>query len=165
MNIIAAVDKNWAIGNKGELLIRIPTDMKLFQSETMGKVVVLGRKTLATFLGALPLRGRTNIILSAKAGYQVRGATVVASIDALLAELAQYPSEDVFIIGGASVYRQMLPFCDTAHITKIDYAYAADAYFPDLDADPLWQISADSDEHTYYDVAYRFLKYERITPC
>ena len=162
MNIITAVDKNWAIGNKGELLIRIPADLKLFQNETWGKVVVYGRKTLATFPGGFPLKGRTNIILSRKPGFHVRGATVVGGLEALLAELSQYDSEDIFVIGGESVYRLLLPYCDVAHITKIDFAYDADTYFPDLDADPDWQITADSEEQTYYDVIYHFLKYERV---
>ena len=161
MNIIAAVDKNWAIGNKGDLLIRIPADLKLFQSETMGKVVVLGRKTLDTFPGGLPLKGRTNIIMSTKPDYQVKNATVVHSLEELRIELKKYPSEDVFVIGGESIYRMLLPYCDIAHITKIDHAYEADTYFPNLDELSEWQITADSDEQTYFDIAYEFLKYER----
>ncbi|MCL2718170.1 MAG: dihydrofolate reductase [Lachnospiraceae bacterium] len=161
MNIIAAVDKNWAIGNKGDLLIRIPADHKLFQNETMGKVVVLGRKTLATFPGGLPLRGRTNIIMSTNPNYQVKGAIVVKNLDELLKELEKYSPEDIFIIGGESIYRMMLPYCNTAHITKIDHSYAADSYFPNLDTMPEWQITADSDEQTYFDITYEFLKYEK----
>ncbi|MDR0220608.1 MAG: dihydrofolate reductase, partial [Lachnospiraceae bacterium] len=149
MNIIAAVDKNWAIGNKGELLVRIPADLKLFQSETLGKVIVLGRKTLATFPNSLPLYGRTNIIMSTNRNYRVRNAIVVHDLEELLAELAKHPSEEVYIIGGESVSRLLLPYCDTAHITKIDYAYEADAYFPNLDESPDWQITADSDEQSY----------------
>ena len=83
------------------------------------------------------------------------------SIEELLGELRAYPSEDIYIIGGESIYRQMLPFCDTAHITKIDYAYEADAYFPNLDEDPDWEVTADSDEQTYFDIAYTFVRYER----
>jgi dihydrofolate reductase len=162
MNIIAAVDKNWAIGNKGDLLVRIPADLKLFQSETLGKVVVLGRKTLDTFPGKKPLFGRTNIVLTRDAAFKKDGATIVHSEDELLTELKKYPSEDIFIIGGESVYRLMLPYCDTAHITKIDYAYAADSFFPNLDDSPDWQITADSDEQSYFDITYEFLRYERV---
>ncbi|MCL2051621.1 MAG: dihydrofolate reductase [Lachnospiraceae bacterium] len=161
MNIIAAVDKNWAIGNKGDLLIRIPADLKLFQQETMGKVVVLGRKTLATFPGGLPLKGRTNIIMSTNPDFQVKGAIVLRNLDELLGELEKYAKKDIFIIGGESIYRSLLPYCNTAHITKIDHSYAADSYFPNLDELPEWQITADSDEQTYFDIAYEFLKYER----
>lgn len=161
MNLIVAVDSNWAIGNKNELLIRIPNDHKHFREETTGKVVVLGRKTLETFPQGLPLKNRTNIILSTNPSYQVKDAIVVHSVEELLEELKKYADEDVYIIGGDSVYKQMLPYCDVAHITKIDHAYEADAYFPNLDEDPEWEITAESDEQTYFDIAYTFLKYER----
>lgn len=161
MNLIVAVDKNWAIGNKNQLLVRIPNDHKHFREETTGKVVVLGRKTLETFPQGQPLKNRTNIILSSDKNYTVKDAIIVHSIDELLEELKKYPSEDVYIIGGESVYRQMLPYCDTAHITKIDHAYEADSYFPNLDKDEEWHITADSDEQTYFDIAYQFIKYER----
>ncbi len=161
MNIIAAVDRNWGIGNNGRLLVSIPNDQKHFREETIGKVVVLGRRTLQTFPQGQPLQGRTNIILSRDRGYQVKGALVVHSIGELLRELEKYPPQDVYCIGGESVYRQLLPYCDTAHITKIDMSYEADAHFPDLDADPEWEITADSDELTYFDIAYTFLQYER----
>lgn len=161
MNLIVAVDNNWAIGNKNELLIRIPNDHKHFREETTGKVVVLGRKTLETFPQGLPLKNRTNIILSKDKNYKVKDAIVVHSIEELLEELKKYDDEDIYIIGGDSVYRQMLPYCNVAHVTKIDHEYEADAYFPNLDADEDWEITADSDEQTYFDIAYEFLKYER----
>ncbi len=161
MNVIVAVDNNWAIGNKNQLLIRIPNDQKHFREETTGKVVVLGRKTLETFPQGLPLKNRTNIILSKDPDYQVKDAIVVHSVEELLEELKKYNDEDIYIIGGDSVYRQMLPYCNVAHVTKIDHEYEADAYFPNLDEEEDWEITADSDEQTYFDVAYEFLKYER----
>lgn len=161
MNIIVAVDENWGIGRKGELLVRIPNDQKFFREETTGKVVVLGRKTMETFPGGRPLKNRKNIILSTKPDYKVEGAEVVHSIKELLEAVKEYPSEDVYIIGGDSVYKQMLPYCDVAHVTKIDMAYDADAYHPNLDKDPEWEITADSDEQVYFDLTYHFVKYER----
>lgn len=161
MNIIVAVDQNWAIGYRNQLLVRIPSDQKMFREETTGKVVVLGRKTLETFPNGLPLKNRTNIILSKDTGYHVKDAIVVHSTEELLEALKPYPSEDVYIIGGESIYQQLLPYCDTAHITKIDYAYDADAYFPNLDAMPEWKITGDSEEQTYFNVEYRFLRYEK----
>ena len=161
MNLIVAVDSNWAIGNKNELLIRIPNDMKHFREETTGKVVVLGRKTLETFPQGLPLKNRTNIILSKDKNYKVKDAIVVHSIEQLLEELKNYPDENIYIIGGDSVYRQMLPYCNVAHVTKIEHTYEADAFFPDLDKDSEWEITAESDEQTYFDIQYYFLKYER----
>lgn len=161
MNIIAAVDNNWAIGYQNELLVRIPNDHKHFRIETQGKVVVLGRKTLETFPQGQPLEKRTNIILSRDESYQVKNAAVVHSIPQLLEMLSGYASEDIYIIGGESIYRQMLPYCDVAHITKIDHSYAADRYFPNLDELPEWRITQDSEEQTYFDLEYRFLKYEK----
>lgn len=161
MNLIVAVDSNWAIGNKNKLLVRIPNDMKHFREETTGKVVVLGRKTLETFPQGQPLANRTNIILSSNPNYKVKDAIVVHSIEELLEELKKYDTEDVYIIGGDSVYKQMLPYCDTAHVTKIEHAYEADSYFPNLDEMDAWEITEDSEEQTYFDIEYRFLKYEK----
>lgn len=161
MNIIVAVDERWAIGNKGKLLVSIPNDQKHFREETTGKVVVLGRKTLATFPQGMPLKNRTNIILTKDKKFTMKDAIVVHSVEELMEQLKAYDSEDVYIIGGESVYRQMLPYCDVAHVTKIDHKYEADTFFPNLDTDPEWEITADSDEQTYFDIAYTFYKYER----
>ena len=135
--------------------------MKMFRQETTGKVVVLGRKTLETFPNGQPLKNRTNIILSTKKDYQVKDAIVVHSIEELLEELKNYPSEDIYIIGGETVYRQMLPYCDVAHVTKIDRKYEADAFFPNLEEDGNWEITAESDEQSYFDTTYTIVKYER----
>ena len=160
MNLIAAADQNWAIGNKNKLLVRIPDDQKFFRETTTGKVVVMGRKTLESFPNGLPLKNRTNIVLTHDKNYQVKDAIVLHSLEELHAELQKYPSEDIYVIGGETIYRQLLDECDVAHITKIDYAYDADAYFPNLDERPEWKITADSEEQTYFD--YYFYKYERI---
>ena len=161
MNIIAAVDKNWAIGNKNALLVKIPRDQKLFMEMTTGKVVVMGRNTLESLPQKQPLKNRTNIILSSDKSYTVKGAVVVHSLEELFEELKQYPDDDVFVAGGEAVYRQLLPYCDTAHITKIDYSYEADAYFPKLDELPEWELVADSEEQTYFDLEYYFLQYKK----
>lgn len=162
MNLIAAVDKNWAIGKSDSLLVSIPNDQKHFREETLGKVVVLGRKTLATFPNGLPLNGRTNIILTTDPSFTAKDAVIAHSEEELLEELKKYKTEDVYIIGGESIYKMMIPYCDTAHITKIDHAYHADTHFPNLDEDPAWKITADSEEQTYFNLEYVFLKYERI---
>ena len=140
MNLIAAVDQNWAIGNKNELLVRIPADQKFFRETTTGKVVVMGRKTLESFPNGLPLKNRTNIVLTHDHTYKVPGAVVVHDMDELHEELKKYDSQDIYVIGGETIYRQLLDECDVAHITKIDYAYDADAYFPNLDERPEWKI-------------------------
>ena len=159
MNLIAAVDKNWGIGLKNRLLVSIPEDMKFFRTETTGKAVVMGRKTLESFPNKMPLKNRTNIVLTANPDYQVKGALVFHTLEEVLEELKKYPSEDIYIIGGASIYQQFLPFCQTAHITKIDYAYEADVYFPNLDQMPEWHVEAASGEKTYYDLEFEFVRY------
>ena len=123
--------------------------------------MVLGRKTLETFPQGLPLKNRTNIIMSTNPSYQVKDAVVVHNVEELLKELKQYDTQDVYIVGGESIYRQMLPYCDVAHVTRIDHAYEADAFFPNLDECPEWQITADSEEQTYFDLIYHFYKYEK----
>ena len=164
MNAIVAVDSNWAIGNKGQLLIRIPADQKRFREITTGGVVVLGRKTMDTFPQKRPLPNRTNIILSTNEEYKVTDAVVVHSIEQLIDELKSYPDECIFIIGGDSVYKQMLPYCDKVYVTKIDREYEADTYYPNLDEDPDWKIVYESEEQTYFDTTYTFVDYERIRP-
>ena len=141
MNIIVAVDKNWAIGKDNKLLVSIPADMKMFRQETTGKVVVMGRKTLESFPNGLPLKNRTNIVLTGNKDYNVKDAIIVHTVEELLEEIKKYPSEEVYCIGGDSVYKQLLPYCDTAHVTKIDFAYEADSYFPNLDEMPEWKVT------------------------
>lgn len=158
------VDKNWAIGKNNELLVHIPNDMKMFRQTTTGKVVVMGRKTLESFPNGMPLPKRTNIVLTRDVKYNVKGAIVVHDKDALMEELKKYPDEDIFIIGGESIYRMMLPYCDTAHVTKTDYAYDADTFFPNLDQMEQWKITAEGEEETYFDLEYQFLKYSNRAP-
>lgn len=161
MNLIAAVDNNWAIGNKNELLVRIPEDQKWFRETTTGKAVIMGRKTLESFPNKSPLKNRLNIVITSDKNYQVPGAVVVHSIEEAVEAAKDYDDDDIYVIGGESIYRQMLPLCKTAHITKIDYAYQADAYFPNLDEDAQWKITETSEERTYFDLLYEFIKYEK----
>ena len=161
MNLIANVDINWAIGKNNQLLVKIPADMKFFRETTTGKVVVMGRTTLESFPYGQPLKNRTNIVLTHDRYYRVADAIVVYSMDELHEELKKYPSEDIYIIGGESIYRQLVDECDVAHITMVDYAYDADAHFPNLDEKPEWRITQDSEEQTYFDLIYHFYKYEK----
>ena len=161
MNLIAAVDKNWAIGRNNKLLVSIPDDMKFFRETTTGKVVVMGRKTLESFPGKKPLKNRVNIVLTSDNSYQVDGAVIVHDMDELHEELKKYDSQDIYVIGGESIYRQLLDECDVAHITKIDFFYEADAWFPNLDEKEEWVVTSDSEEQTYFDLEYYFYKYEK----
>ena len=135
--------------------------MKFFRETTTGKVVVMGRKTLESFPGKKPLKNRVNIVLTGDRSYQADGAVIVHDMEELHEELKKYPSEDIYVIGGESIYKQLLDECDVAHITKIDFAYEADAWFPNLDEKEEWVVTADSEEQTYFDLEYYFYKYEK----
>ena len=161
MTLIAAADNNWGIGINDKLLISIPDDMKFFRETTAGNVVVMGRKTLESFPNKKPLRDRINIVLTRDKDYRVDGATVVHSVEELLEELKQYDSDNVYVIGGGSIYELLEPYCDTALITRIDYEYDADTYFPDLE-EKGWTLEDKSEEQTYFDVIYHFCTYKRI---
>ena len=162
MKLIAAVDKNWAIGFKGKLLASIRADQMNFKRLTLNKVVVLGRKTMDTFPNKRPLPQRRNIILSRNPNYDIYGAEVVHSKEELLELLKDVDTDDIFIIGGESLYREFLPLCDTAIITKINYAYEADAYFPNLDEDEEWECVEEGEEQTCFDMEFYFTTYKRI---
>lgn len=161
MNLIAAVDRNWGIGNKGQLLVSIPQDKKLFQEITMGGVVLGGRKTMESLPGGTTLKGRTNIVLTHKLDYHYSDAIVVHSMKEALQELEKHSDKEIYIIGGETIYRQFLPYCNRAFITKIDYTYEADTFFPNLDKDPEWVMTHDSEEQTYYDLEYYFTQYQK----
>ncbi|MBQ9550394.1 MAG: dihydrofolate reductase [Lachnospiraceae bacterium] len=161
MILIAAADKNWGIGLNNELLTHIPADQKFFRETTTGNVVVMGRRTLESLPKGEPLKNRTNIVLTRNHDYKKEGVTVVHSIDELLLETGKYPKDSVFCIGGARVYKELLPYCDTALITRIDEEYEADVFLPDLDALSEWGITEESEEQTYFDLVYHFVTYKK----
>ena len=157
MNLIAAVDRNWAIGKGGDQLVYLRTDLKRFQALTTGHAVILGRKTLATFPGGRPLKNRRNLVLSRDPDFHPEGAEVFPTLEALLAAAP----EDAFVIGGGSVYRALLDRCSTAYITKLDAAWPADTWLPDLDALPEWQVAEEGEEREENGVRFRYVTYRR----
>lgn len=161
MKLIAAVDKNWGIGYQNKLLVSIPADMKNFQFLTTGQVVVMGRKTLESLPGGLPLAQRTNIVLTRDTNWSVKNAKVVHSVEEALEVLKSYEGKSVYIIGGESIYRQFLPHADEAIITYIDYAYHADTYMENLDKSPEWELCEESEEQTYFNLEYYYRTYRR----
>lgn len=161
MKLIASADKNWGIGFKNKLLVSIPTDMKFFRQTTTGKVVVMGRKTLESFPNGLPLKNRTNIVLTGNKDYRVKDAVIVHTLEELQEELKRYQSDDIYVIGGERIYRQLLPLCDTAYITRIDHAFQADTFLPNLDELEEWTMTEEGEEQTCFDLEFRFTKYER----
>ena len=161
MNLIANVSENWGIGIGGELLVRIPEDMKFFRSMTLGKSVIMGRKTLESFPGENPLKNRTNIVITSDTSYEKEGAEIVHSVKEALDAVSGQKSEDVFIIGGESVYAQMLEYADTAYITKVSVSPEADAFFPNIDEMPDWELVHASPAAEHEGIKYRFCTYRR----
>lgn len=162
MNLIVAVDENWGIGNEGKLLYSISEDMKNFRELTTGKTVILGRKTLSTFPGGKPLKNRKNIVLSSDKGYYVEGATVCHSLEEALKEAE---NDETWVIGGESVYRLFLPYCDNAVVTKIyDGKMKSDKFFPNLDEMPEWKTAetseVKSDEKS--GIKFAFVTYKKV---
>ena len=158
MKLIAAVDEHWALGKGGDQLVYISQDLKRFKTLTTGHPVILGRKTMATFPGGRPLKGRRNLILSRNPDFAPEGAEVYPDPDSLL---AQAP-EDSCVIGGASVYQALLGKCDTAYITKIHKSYPADCWLPDLDADPHWTLAEESEPLEEDGLIFHYATYKRI---
>jgi len=161
MNAIVVVDSNWAIGNKGGLLMHLPEDLRHFREMTIGKTIIIGRKTLESFPGGRPLPGRTNIVLTGNREYERDDCIICHSREEVMQKISDVDEEDVFVCGGASVYRQFMDLCDTFYVTRLDRAFEADRYFEDLDrAEEIEETdsgSAGEDEG----VKYRFAKYER----
>ena len=158
MNLIAAVDQNWAIGKGGDQLCYIPADLKRFRALTTGHPVILGRKTLATFPGGRPLKNRRNLVLSRDPAFSPEGAEVFRDLDSLL----EAAPADSFVIGGASVYAALLDACDTAYITKIGAAWPeADVFFPDLDENPAWFAAEEGEPLEDGGFSFRYVTYRR----
>ena len=134
MKLIAAAAADWGLGFRGKLLFSIPEDMKFFREKTTDHVVVMGRKTLESFPGGRPLKNRVNVVLTTDPEYQAEGAVIVHSIEEARKVLSRYEDASVYVIGGEKIYRQMLPYCDEAFITRIDAVREADAFLPNLDS-------------------------------
>lgn len=159
MKLIAAVDSNWGIGKNCSLLASIPEDMKFFRESTRNHVLVMGHKTLLSFPGSKPLPARLNIVMS-RSEKAVKGAVVCDSTGQLLALLQDFSSDDIFVIGGGMIYSLLLPYCETAYITKMQFDGGADAFFPNLDEDPSWQIVSGSEEKEHEGLRYSFVTYQ-----
>lgn len=163
MNLIVAVDENWAIGRDGDLLAHMKEDMKFFRTTTNGHVVLMGRKTLDSFPGGKPLKNRTNIVLTANPEFEREGVTVVHSIEELLEEAKKYPAEELFVIGGGRVYKELLPYCKKAYVTHVHKAFeGADTWFPNLSEDSAWELTETGESFEQDDFTYTFTTYERV---
>ena len=159
MKAILSADLNWGIGCGGKLLQRVPEDMKFFMNMTLGKVVVMGRETFESLPGMQPLKERVNIVLSRNGHYEDERLIICRSISDLSGKLIRYDADDVFVIGGESVYTSLLPYCSEAYVTRFEKAFEADRHFPDLDVMQNWKLVSESEQHLYKDMSFKYLMY------
>ena len=165
LNLIAAVDNNWAIGYENNLLARIPEDMKFFVEKTKGNIIILGRKTLESFKGGKPLKDRINIVITKNKNYECEGAVICHSIEEAINEAQSLTkisesNKEIFVCGGEQIYKQFLNYCDTAYITKIHSSFMGDAFFPNLDELNEWEVQNIGDIFVSDDkFEFRFTKF------
>lgn len=163
MIMIVAADEKWGIGKNGDLLTPLPEDMKFFREKTRDSVVILGRKTLESFPDGKPLKNRVNIVISRQKNIPVDGIIKVSSVEEAAKEAKKYEGKNVFVIGGGTIYRQMLKYCDTAYITKIEKIFDdADTFIDNLDELDEWKIVEKSDIKEYNGTKFSFVTYKRI---
>lgn len=166
MIAIVACDSRWGIGCNGCLQQRIGSDLRRFRALTLGKVVIYGRNTLDTFPGGKPLAGRINLVLRRRAEGPIEGAEFFSDMEALhqrIRTLKQegYEENDFIVIGGGTVYEQLLPYCDVALVTQFESMYEADVWFPSIDRSPDWYLDSCGQWLTENDVRFRYLTFRR----
>ena len=159
MKAIVAVDKKWGIGKKNDLLFSLHEDMKFFRKTTLNKVVIMGSNTLKSFPGGNPLKNRTNIVLF-PGGEKREDCVIVDSMDELFEEIKKYPSDDVFVIGGAMFYRTMLPYCTEVYVTKVDADGEAEVFYENLDELENWSCVYESEKVETNGYQIRFTTYK-----
>lgn len=164
LKLIFSADNNWGIGCDNKLLFNVKGDMAFFKKMTTGKVVIMGRKTLESLPGSKPLLNRENIVLTSDESYKVEGASVYHSIADMFNAIKGYDSDDLFVIGGAMLYKELLPYCDTAYITRFYAESKADTFMPDFDELTGWSLAEQSEEHEEDGIRYRFCRYEQEKP-
>ena len=158
MTIILVADNNWAIGKNGNLLARLPEDMKRFREITTGHTVVMGRKTYESF-PKRPLPDRVNCVIS-RTQKEIEGAEVFGSVEEFL-RYAKGVNDEIFVIGGGEIYSQFLPYCDKAYITRVYESFEGDTFFTDIDALPEWEAVKASDIIETNGFKIRFIDYVR----
>ena len=161
MNLIVAADKKWGIGRDGGLLASIPTDMKYFKDHTTGKVVVMGRRTLESMPKKRGLPNRINYVLTSDPEFEAERCITVNSDDELWEKLSQYDPDDVFLIGGATLYNKFYKLCDKLYVTKMDADLNADTFITCFDDDPDFEAVSESEPVTENGVTFRFVVYKK----
>ena len=159
MNIVVAVYDDWGIGRDGGQPVVVKADRRHFKEVTGSGTVILGRRTLEDFPGGRPLKGRRNIILTRDKSFSVDSGEVVHSVSEAIRAAESEDPDSVFVIGGESIYGQMLPYCHKAFVTRIFENPLSDVFFPDLDALPEWDVKESSEIFHEDEIAYQFFTY------
>lgn len=160
MDLIVAVYDDWGIGRDGTQPVALSADRRYFRQQTAGAAVIVGRRTMGDFPGGRPLPKRVNLVLTRDPGFSVPGAEAVHSVEEALERAKDFPR--VFVIGGARVYRQFLPYCQRAYVTKVHATPESDVFFPNLDEDPAWRLASETAPETEDGIGYQFCVYERV---
>ena len=174
ISTIVCVDKNWGIGYQGDLLIKIPEDMAFFKDKTSGHTVIMGRKTYDS-LPIKPLPNRENVVITRQVykdeygRYKDENGIVYAELEHvknvfkfIKENLQENSCNEMFVIGGGAIYKELLSYCDTAYVTKVDYAFEnADTYFPNIDNLQEWEVESVSETKEYNGVNYQFYQYKK----
>ena len=158
MQAIVAVSRSWGIGKGGDLLFRLPSDLRRFKAMTTGHTVIMGRKTLDSLPGGKGLPHRRNLVLSRQSDFAPDRAEVIHSVEDIL----KTAEDDAFVIGGQQVYEQLLPYCTRVHVTKVLSDPEADAFFPDLDKLPGWKVASAGEMLTENGLSFQYVEYIRI---
>ena len=161
LKLIVAVDQNWGIGHDNNLLVSLPGDLAFFKNKTLNKIVIMGRKTLESLPNQQPLKNRINIVVTSDTTYKKDGCIIAHSLDEAINKAIEINEKkaDIFIIGGESIYRQSLKYCDTCYVTKIDGSFLANKFFPNLDSSDGFIIDEVSEKNTENGIDYYFVKY------
>lgn len=158
MQAIVAVSQSWGIGKGGDLLFRLPSDLRRFKAMTTGHTVIMGRKTLDSLPGGKGLPHRRNLVLSRQSDFAPDRAEVIHSVEDIL----KTAEDDAFVIGGQQVYEQLLPYCARVYVTKVLSDPEADAFFPDLDKLPGWKVASAGEMLTENGLSFQYMEYIRI---
>ena len=158
MQAIVAVSQSWGIGKGGDLLFRLPSDLRRFKAMTTGHTVIMGRKTLDSLPGGKGLPHRRNLVLSRQSDFAPDRAEVIHSVEDIL----KTAEDDAFVIGGQQVYEQLLPYCARVYVTKVLSDPEADAFFPDLDKLPEWKVASAGEMLTEKGLSFQYVEYIRI---
>lgn len=161
MKCIVLADKNWGIGKKGRMPVNIPADMKLANNETIRKTIIMGRKTFESNPANQIMSSRRCIVLTKNKQFRARNIITAYSVDQALEFVKDVDTDDVYVMGGEQIYKAFLEYCDEVLVTKIDYTYESDAFFENLDQASEWELTEESEEQTYFNLEYKFCKYNK----